>query len=222
VTEPVSPATGWGVLHLFCVAAPDADSAAIVAAVKQAQGAEHTVLCASLLGHKADIAIMALGPDWRVLRALQSDLARAGLNVVDSYVSLTESSEYAQGLPPEMVENRLHPKLPAEGKPVFCFYPMSKRRDPGANWFAEPFDERARMMREHGQSGRKFAGRILQVVTGSTGLDAYEWGVTLFAQKPDDLKDVVYTMRYDEASTRFGMFGDFYVGFMVEPEALLG
>ena len=68
------------------------------------------------------------------------------------------------------------------------------------------------MMREHGASGRNFAGRVLQVVTGSTGLDDYEWGVTLFCQRPDDIKEVVYTMRFDEASAKYGDFGTFYVG----------
>jgi peroxiredoxin len=217
MTEPVSPATGWGVLHLFVVPTEHTDREAIATAVKRAEAADHQVVCAALLGHKADGAVMALGPDWRVLRRLQSDLQAAGLHIVDSYVSLTEVSEYAKGMPPAMLEPRLHPKLPVEGKPVFCFYPMSNRRDPGANWFTEAFEDRDRMMKEHGQSGRTFAGRVTQVVTGSTGLDAYEWGVTLFAQKPDDLKDVVYTMRFDEASAVYGQFGDFYVGYVVEP-----
>jgi hypothetical protein len=77
---------------------------------------------------------------------------------------------------------------------------MSKRRHPDANWFTLPYDERKELMYEHGASGRNFAGRVLQVITGSTGLDDYEWGVTLFAVHPDDLKEVVYTMRFDRAS----------------------
>ena len=90
-----------------------------------------------------------------------------------------------------------YPQLPPEGKPAWCFYPMSKRRNVDQNWFTLPYDERKELMYEHGASGRKFAGRILQVITGSTGLDDYEWGVTLFAVHPDDLKEVVYTMRFD-------------------------
>ena len=97
-----------------------------------------------------------------------------------------------------MRQARLHPQLPPEGKPAWCFYPMSKRRDVGARTGSPlPYDERKELMYEHGASGRKFAGRVLQVITGSTGLDDYEWGVTLFAEHPDDLKEVVYTMRFD-------------------------
>jgi chlorite dismutase len=89
---------------------------------------------------------------------------------------------------------------------------MSKRRDPGQNWYGEPFEDRERLMREHGASGRNFRGRITQLITGSTGVDDYEWGVTLFAAKPDDLKDCVYTMRFDEASARYDEFGHFITG----------
>ena len=106
----------------------------------------------------------------------------------------------------------LDPKLPPEGKNAFCFYPMSKRRVAGDNWYSLPFDERKELMLGHGATGRTFAGRVLQVVTGSTGIDDYEWGVSLFAVKPDDLKDVVYTMRFDEASARTAEFGPFYTG----------
>jgi chlorite dismutase len=221
MSQPVTPNVGWGVLHLFCVPTDDIDGDAVIEAVERAEVAGHTVVCAELMGHKADVAFMAVGPDWRVLRQLQVDLQDAGVAVVDSYVSLTEVSEYAQNMPAEHIEARLHPKLPPAGKPVFCFYPMSKRRDPGANWFAQPFEDRERMMREHGGSGRKFAGRVVQVVSGSTGLDAFEWGVTLFAEKPDDIKEVVYTMRFDEASAQYGLFGDFYVGYLVTVDELV-
>ena len=127
-------------------------------------------------------------------------------------MSLTEISEYAQGVPDEMKQARLHPQLPPEGKPAFCFYPMSKRRNVDQNWFTLPYDDRHALMLEHGKSGRTFAGRILQVITGSTGIDDFEWGVTLFAQHPDDLKEVVYTMRYDEASAIYAEFGAFVTG----------
>jgi hydrogen peroxide-dependent heme synthase len=166
----------------------------------------------AILGHKADVAFMALGPDlWR-LRGLQGDLVAAGLDATHSYVSLTELSEYSQGVPEPMRQARLYPQLPPEGKTAWCFYPMSKRRAPEQNWYALPYDERKELMYEHGASGRTFAGRILQVITGSTGLDDFEWGVTLFAQKPDDLKEVVYTMRFDRASTHYAEFGPFYTG----------
>src|SRR5947209_9433663 len=100
--EPLSPASGWVVLHLFCKPTPLADGAAITAAVKAAEGGDHQVVTVAVLGHKADLAVVAIGPDlWR-LRQLQTELAAAGLDVVDSYLSLTEISEYAQGLPEEM------------------------------------------------------------------------------------------------------------------------
>jgi chlorite dismutase len=125
---------------------------------------------------------------------------------------LTEISEYAQGVPEELKQARLWPQLPPEGKRAWCFYPMSKRRNVDQNWFMLPYDERKALMFEHGTSGRRFAGRVLQVVTGSTGLDDFEWGVTLFAVRPDDLKEVVYTMRYDQASAVYAEFGPFYTG----------
>jgi chlorite dismutase len=165
-----------------------------------------------VLGHKADVGFMALGPDlWR-LRAFQAAIQRAGLELCDSYLSLTEVSEYARGAPEEMKKARLYPVLPPEGKRAFCFYPMSKRREVGQNWFATPYEEREELMRGHGATGRTFAGRIVQLITGSTGLDDYEWGVSLFANAPGDLKDVVYTMRFDEASARFAEFGPFFTG----------
>jgi peroxiredoxin len=211
----LEPAVGWGVIHLFCkVALGDAE--AVTAAVKGAEGDGVQVVPAAMLGHKADLAFMALGPDlWR-LRALQTELVGAGLEVVDSYVSLTELSEYNPDPPEELRNARLHPDLPPEGKSAFCFYPMSKRRAPEQNWFALPYDERLELMYEHGKSGRTFSGRIVQLVTGSTGLDDFEWGVTLFGVHPDDLKDCVYTMRFDRASTHYAEFGPFYAG-MVAP-----
>ncbi len=221
MSEPVSPSDGLAVLHLFLKACPHSDAAAVRAAVGEAIAAGDQVVPVAILGHKADLAVMALGTDlWR-LRDLQTGLVAAGLEVVDSYLSLTEVSEYAQGVPDEMKRARLHPELPPEGKPAWCFYPMSKGRDVGANWFELPYDDRHELMMEHGTSGRKFAGRILQVVTGSTGIDDYEWGVTLFGQHPDDLKDVVYTMRYDRASARYGQFGTFYTGMVDDLDEVL-
>jgi chlorite dismutase len=221
VQQPLTPATGWGVLHLFCKPAPLADAEAITAAVKSCEADDHQVITVAVLGHKADLGFMALGPDlWR-LRQLQSDLAAAGLDIVDSYVSLTEVSEYAQGVPEELKQRRLYPQLPPEGKRAWCFYPMSKRRNIGQNWYTLPYDERDQLMRGHGKTGRTFSGRVLQLITGSTGLDDWEWGVTLFAERPDDLKDVVYTMRFDEASATYAEFGPFYTGLVAPIEELL-
>ncbi|MGA2837883.1 MAG: chlorite dismutase family protein [Acidimicrobiales bacterium] len=231
MTEPLVPSVGWGVLHLFCKVggarsggggAPlDAD--AVVRAVKDAQADGTQVVTVAMLGHKADLGVMALGPDlWR-LRRLQSDLQAAGLVVVDSYVSLTEVSEYAAGVPDEMKQVRLYPTLPPEGKTAFCFYPMSKRRGDveGSNWFTLPFDDRKELMLGHGAVGRTFAGRIVQVITGSTGIDDWEWGVTLFGVHPDDLKECVYTMRFDEGSARFAEFGPFLTGMVAPVEDVL-
>ncbi len=210
--EPLAPSVGLGVLHLFCTVGPDTDRAALAAAVEAARADDVQVVTVAVLGHKADVAVMALGTDvWR-LRAFQSELTAGGLDLVDSYVSMTELSEYAQGVPEEHKLARLYPVLPPEGKAAWCFYPMSKRRGEGRNWFTLPFDERKELMYEHGASGRKFAGRIVQLITGSTGVDDYEWGVTLFAQQLDDLKEVVYTMRFDLASAEYAEFGPFTTG----------
>jgi peroxiredoxin len=212
MTEPASPRVGWNVLHLFCAVTPLADASAISTAVKGLETAEHQVVPVAVVGHKADICLMALGADlWR-LRRFQTDVVAAGLTVVDSYVSLTELSEYAQGLPKERKNARLYPRLPPEGKPAFCFYPMSKRRGPEHNWYELPYEERERLMFGHGGVGRTFAGRVLQLVTGSTGIDDFEWGVTLFGVHLDDLKECVYTMRFDEASARYAEFGPFVTG----------
>jgi chlorite dismutase len=200
------------------------DAEAVVRAVKHAQADEVQVVTVAVLGHKADVGFMALGADlWR-LRQFQTELQSAGLVLVDSYVSLTEVSEYAAGVPEEMKQKRLYPNLPPEGKAAFCFYPMSKRRGDvaGSNWYAMPFDERKEMMFGHGSAARAFAGRILQLITGSTGIDEWEWGVTLFGVHPDDLKECVYTMRFDEGSARFAEFGPFVTGMVAPVETVMG
>lgn len=219
--QPSTPSEGNAVVHLFFHVGPLADRSEVLAACAVAVDRGSQVVTAAMLGHKSDLCVMALAPDQWDLRRLQTDLVAAGLDLVDSYVSLTETSEYAQGVPDAMKQARLHPILPPEGKPAFCFYPMSKRREVGANWFTLPYDNRKELMYEHGASGRKFAGRVQQVVTGSTGTDDYEWGVTLFCEHPDDIKDVVYTMRFDEASALYGEFGPFYVGMIADPAVVL-
>jgi chlorite dismutase len=212
---------GLGVLHLFLAPTAIVRPDQVAAAVAHAEGEGAQVVPVALLGHKADLALMALAEDWWVLRRLQAAVQAAGMRLTDSYVSLTELSEYAAGVPEEMRQARLYPQLPPEGKPAWCFYPMSKRRNVDQNWFTLEYDRRKELMYEHGASGRTFAGRILQVVTGSTGLDDFEWGVTLFGRHPDDLKEVVYTMRYDEASAVYAEFGRFYTGIVTDlPNAL--
>lgn len=165
-----------------------------------------------------------------------------------SFVSLTEVSEYiptveqygrqlaAGGLAAEnpelqtklkqyerrleiMRRQRLTPDLPTW--PSVCFYPMNKRRQPEANWFLLEYEERERLMREHGESGMLFAGKVTQLITAGIGLDDWEWGVTLWARNPEFLKEIVYRMRFDEASARYAEFGPFYVGYLATgPEIL--
>jgi chlorite dismutase len=204
----------------------------------------HQALVFAVLGHKADLGIVALGPDLARLQSFQADLARAPLTPIYSYVSLTEASEYAMteddersrladedGItePAEVEERltawreriahyreqRLHPRLPA--KRTICFYPMSKRRAGDDNWFALDFDARKRLMAGHARVGRTYAGRVLQLITGSTGLDDWEWGVTLLADDPVALKEIVYEMRFDEVSARYAEFGPFLTGLVLEP-----
>ena len=229
MTPRLAPSVGWGVLHLFCRVGGDADGPtscdrkAVLRAVETAEGDGVQVVAVALLGHKGDVAFMALGADlWR-LRRLQSDLQAAGLQVADSYVSLTEVSEYAAGIPDEMKQTRLYPQLPPEGMTAFCFYPMSKRRGDteASNWYRTPYEERKELMLGHGALGRTFAGRIVQLITGSTGIDDWEWGVTLFGVGPDDLKECVYAMRFDEASSRFAEFGPFLTGVVAPIEQVL-
>ena len=219
--EALSPTTGWGVVHLFCQPTASTDREAIVGAVKALEADDHQVVAVAALGHKADVVFMALGPDlWR-LRRFQTELQAAGLAIVDSFVSLTELSEYAKGVPDDLKQARLFPQLPPDGKRAFCFYPISKRRQPQQNWFTLPYEERKDLMLAHGKSGRTFAGRVLQVVTGAAGIDDWEWGVTLFAVHPDDLKEVVYTMRFDEASANYAEFGPFVTGMVAPVEEVL-
>jgi hydrogen peroxide-dependent heme synthase len=218
---PVTPSEGVGVLHLFCKPTPMFDGEAVIAAVKAAEAEGAQVVSVATLGHKCDAAFMVIHEDLRQLRALQTGLQHAGLDVVDSYVSLSEVSEYAKGMPEEMLRVRLHPTIPPPDMPAWCFYPMSKKREGADNWFRLSFDERREMMAEHGQSGRKFAGRIGQYITASAGVDDFEWGVTLFGKHPDDLKAAVYTMRFDQASAIYGIFGTFYTGVVTPIEALV-
>ncbi|MDE3009013.1 MAG: chlorite dismutase family protein [Acidobacteriota bacterium] len=209
---PLIPSTGLNVVHLFCHPAGPVDAGAVRKAVDDALESGLQVVTAAIMGAKADTCFMVLGENLWDLRKFQSKIQGAGFKVAESYVSVTEVSEYAAGMPEAMLNARLFPTLPPEGMKAFCFYPMSKRRGEEHNWYALPYEEREQLMRQHGSSGKEFRGRVLQLVTGSTGLDDWEWGVTLFGVHVDDLKDCVYTMRFDEASTLYGEFGAFYTG----------
>lgn len=115
-------------------------------------------------------------------------------------------------------KDRLYPVLP--DKKVMAFYPMLKRRGEDKNWYALHFETRKQLMGGHAKVGRKYAGRILQLITGSTGLDDYEWGVTLLADSVEPIKEIVYEMRFDEVSAQYAEFGPFYIGVKLKPEEL--
>jgi chlorite dismutase len=243
----VIPSAGWGVLHLFYRvdrerAAQDSAAAKHVTdAVAALEADGHQALTLAMLGHKADLGVMALGPDLARLHAFQAELLAAPLEPVWSYLSLTELSEYGateddererlaaeENLAGDELEQRLvawreriehyreqriHPQLPP--RRVCCFYPMSKRRAPDANWYELAFDDRKQLMSGHARVGRTFAGRVLQLITGSTGIDDWEWGVTLFADDIVALKDIVYEMRFDPVSARYAEFGPFFTGLVL-------
>lgn len=141
---------------------------------------------------------------------------REGLDP-ESNVFKARVSSYTQRLGP-MNQQRLYPDFP--DWPCLCFYPMSKMREGDQNWYMLPFEQRSELMAQHGRSGMKFAGKVTQIITASTGLDDWEWGVTLWARNPAYLKDIVYTMRYDESSARYALFGSFYFGYILPPSGL--
>jgi chlorite dismutase len=114
--------------------------------------------------------------------------------------------------------DRLYPNMP--DWPVFCFYPMSKRRSGSHNWFHLDYETRRKLMAGHARVGRTFAGRVRQLITGSTGLDEWEWGVTLFSHNTQDIKEIVYEMRFDEVSALYAEFGDFYIGLQLPLDEL--
>lgn len=120
---------------------------------------------------------------------------------------------------PMMRKQRLTPDLPPW--PSTCFYPMNKKRKVGENWFMVPFSERNRLMAEHARSGMQFAGKVTQLITVGVGYEDWEWGVTLWARNPEFLKDIVYRMRFDEASARYAEFGPFYTSYVCSPAEML-
>jgi chlorite dismutase len=116
-------------------------------------------------------------------------------------------------------KDRLYPVLP--DKKVMAFYPMSKRRGEHKNWYLLPFETRKQLMGGHAKVGRKYSGRILQLITGASGLDDWEWGVTLLADSVEPIKEIVYEMRFDEVSGQYADFGPFYIGVKLKPAELL-
>ena len=194
-------------------------------------------------GHKADFSLMLMDPDPMKIESVHQHLLNGpfSLKCTWSYVSISEISEYVQS--PEQYADRLRtageddtssafetkvqryanrleqmnyqrltPDFPAW--PVSCFYPMNKWRHVGANWFTLSSTERHELMSEHARSGIKFAGKVTQLITVGIGLDDWEWGVTLWASNPKYLKEIVYEMRFDEASAKYAEFGPFYTSYL--------
>ncbi len=145
--------------------------------------------------------------------------------LIDGQGLAPDSAEFAQGMErmrqriAKYAEARVHPQLPSD-MDIVCFYPMAKRRGETRNWYTLDFTERRRLMGDHAKTGRTFAGRVLQLITTCTGLDDWEWGVTLFAHDLKSIRDVVYEMRFDPASAVYGEFGEFYIGLRLEPADL--
>lgn len=204
----------------------------------------------SLLGHKGDAMLVHFRRSLEELREAQMQWTRLGLwdfcEYTSSYLSVVEIGLYEASLrlysalageaivagseawkqrvdaeiarQREAMAPRLWPDIPA--RPYVCFYPMDKRRGESRNWYQVPIEQRQAMMREHGTIGRKYAGLVTQIISGSIGFDNFEWGVDLFADDPLVFKKLVYEMRFDEASAVYGTFGEFYTGIRVRPAEL--
>jgi len=205
----------------------------------------------SLLGHKGDLLLVHFRRGFDELNRAQRELARLPLSdyfePAASYLSVIELGLYestskvyaglaARGVQPHSEEwnqeieavlarqqqamaPRLWPEIPRAK--YICFYPMDRRRGESVNWYREPMAERQRMMHEHGMVGRRYAGEVRQIITGSIGFDDWEWGVDLFADDPLVFKKLIYEMRFDEVSAVYALFGTFYVGVRT-PAAELG
>jgi len=188
----------------------------------------------AVLGHEADLMVLHLRPTLDDLGYLERQFAQTALagftERTASYVSVTEASGYTGAedyfdpdaeADPGMrnyIESRLYPELPDSG--FVSFYPMDKRREPEQNWYDLSFDDRAEYMSAHGDIGRTYAGKVSQIISGSIGLDDFEWGVTLFADDPTDVKELLYEMRFDPSSSKFAEFGPFYSGRQFPPADL--
>jgi hydrogen peroxide-dependent heme synthase len=206
------------------------------------QGSEGSSALFSLLGHKGDLLVLHFRRTFDELNNAELHLANLKLaeflEETTSYLSVIElglyeatvrlyatlkekrippgTPEWNQAVAAELAEQRqaltprLWPKVPA--RRYLCFYPMDRKRGETENWYLAPMTERQRMMREHGLIGRRYAGQVTQIISGSIGFDNWEWGVDLFANDPLVFKKLVYEMRFDEASAVYALFGSFYVG----------
>ena len=208
------------------------------------------LLTLAMVTPKADLGFMLITPDLqtanRIEKQLSVSLGADVLTPVYSYLSLTEESEYitteqeyvatldsetrndSAKLEPALVafrdrmkhyrQDRVYPTLP--DWPIVCFYNMSKRRGEQRNWYALPFEERKKLMKGHAAVGREFAGKVKQLITGSTGLDDAEWGVTLFSRDTFQIKAIVYKMRFDPVSAEYADFGEFFIGIQLPLDEL--
>jgi chlorite dismutase len=149
---------------------------------------------------------------YHITAELAKETQDRGGEVGDDAYRESAATRAAAELGTAHIRRRLFPPLPSD-MPYVCFYPMSKRRDPGANWYQLSLDERSRLMLTHGATGRRYAGRVQQVISGAIGLDEWEWGVTLFGKDPLDFKKLVTDMRFDEVSATYATFGRFFVGY---------
>ena len=184
----------------------------------------------SILGHKADLLMFHLRPEIDQLRELENDFDRTLLASYMtrsySYLSVVEMSRHGspEGTAQRIedtphIQARLYPEIPEHSR-YLCFYPMNKKREGADNWYLLSAADRADLMRAHGQTGRRYSGKVTQIVTGSVGLDDWEWGVTLFSDDPVQFKKLIYEMRFDEVSARYAEFGPFYVGRRLSPQDL--
>jgi peroxiredoxin len=201
----------------------------------------------SLLGHKGDLMMVHFRKDFDALGDLESSLVKMRLwdylEQTTSYLSVVELGLYEssqktyaslaeRGIAPHTPgwdaaiaetlarqKAAMHPRLFPEIPPqkFICFYPMDRRRGEQKNWYQVPMSERQRQMQEHGEIGRRYAGQVKQIISGSIGFDDWEWGVDLFADDPLVFKRLIYEMRFDEVSAVYALFGTFYVGRRVSP-----
>jgi hydrogen peroxide-dependent heme synthase len=241
MAEAVETMDGWYCLHDFRVMdwtswklASNEDRQAAVeefqnwmSDMQQVEEANNgSQLVYKIIGHKADIMFMILRPTMDELQAIETAFDKTKLasfmTKSFSYLSVVELSKY-MSKPGVDIEHK--PEVQARLKPILprwdymCFYPMDKRRMNDDNWYSLEKDARSKLMYEHSKTGRKYAGQIKQIITGSFGFDDWEWGVTLFAHDPLPIKKLVYEMRFDEVSARYGEFGDFYFGNIMEKDA---
>ncbi len=241
--------TDWRKLTASEQASIVAEAQAVLEAMENRENGQSALY--SLLGHKVDVMFIHFRPSFDDLNQAELQLANLRLSdyleATSSYLSVIELGLYEssmktyhalveRGVEPhsdewnraiaetlerqrEAMRPRLYPAMPANR--YVCFYPMDRRRGEDKNWYTLPMEERARQMNEHGMVGRRYAGEVRQIISGSIGFDDWEWGVTLFADEPLVFKKLIYEMRFDEVSAVYALFGHFYVGLRC-PAAQLG